>query len=308
MFKNQIILGAGGSVGNALAKELKSYADKVHLYSRNPKKVNDDDVLIHGDLLNKEQTNVALQGMDVAYLMVGLPYNSKIWERDFLKIVLNVIDACKFHKVPLVFFDNVYMYDSENFFNLIEETPIKDMGRKGTVRAIIARTLISEIKKNNINILIARSADLYGKDTENSVFNNLVVKRILEGKKANWLLDANKRHAFTLTSDAAKAVALLGNTNFAYNQVWHLPTDTSYTINELIAKIETIIDKPVKLQVMSRFMIKFLSTFISGLRESQELLYQFDSDYVFNSSKYETTFIKPTPLEVGLKELINSIK
>lgn len=122
------------------------------------------------------------------------------------------------------------------------------------------------------------------------------------------ILDANKRHAFTLTSDAAKAVALLGNTNFAYNQVWHLPTDTSYTINELIAKIETIIDKPVKLQVMSRFMIKFLSTFISGLRESQELLYQFDSDYVFNSSKYETTFIKPTPLEVGLKELINSIK
>ena len=308
MLRNQIVLGAGGSVGNALAKELTKYSDKIYLYSRNPKKVNDDDILIQGDLLNKEQTNAALKGMDVAYLMVGLPYNSKIWERDFLKIVMNVVDACKSHKVPLVFFDNVYMYDSEQFFNLVEETPIKDMGRKGTVRAIIARTLLSEIKKNDINILIARAADLYGKNTENSMFNNLVAKRIFKGKKANWLIDADKKHALTLTSDAAKAVALLGNSHHAYNQVWHLPTDKACTANELVSKIGLIFEKSAKMQVMSRFMVKLLGIFIPGLKESQELLYQFDSHYIFNSSKFEKEFFKPTPIDEGLKELMENIK
>ena len=307
MLQNQIILGSGGSVGNALAKELTKYSDTIYLYSRNPKKVNDDDILIQGNLLNKEQTTAALKGMDIAYLMVGLPYNSKIWERDFLKIVLNVVDACKFHKVPLVFFDNVYMYDSEQFFNLVEQTPIKDRGRKGTVRAIIARTLLSQIKKNDINILIARAADLYGKDTKNSMFNNQVIKRIFEGKKANWLIDADKKHALTLTSDAAKAIALLGNSHHAYNQVWHLPTDKAYTANELVAKIGTLTKETAKLSIISSAMVKFLGIFISGLKESQELLYQFESDYIFNSSKFEKEFFKPTPIDEGLKELIDTI-
>ena len=39
----QVILGAGGAIGNELAKELKSYDEKVRLFSRNPQKVNEDD-------------------------------------------------------------------------------------------------------------------------------------------------------------------------------------------------------------------------------------------------------------------------
>ena len=142
------------------------------------------------------------------------------------------------------------------------------------------------------------------------MFNNLVVNRILQGKKANWLIDADKKHALTLTSDAAKAIALLGNVNYTYNQVWHLPTDTAYTANELAAKIESIIEQPAKIQVMSNFMVKFISNFNSGLRESKELLYQFDRDYVFNSSKFQNAFpnSKPTPIKQGLKELINQKK
>ena len=81
--------------------------------------MNIDDYLIKGNLLDREQTTNALKNMDVAYLTVGLPYNSKIWERDFVKIVENVIAGCKLHKVPLVFFDNVYMYDSEYFSDLM---------------------------------------------------------------------------------------------------------------------------------------------------------------------------------------------
>jgi putative NADH-flavin reductase len=112
MRNNQIILGAGGSIGNALAKELKSYTENITLFSRNPKKINIDDKLISGDLLDVLQTENALKNMDIAYLVVGLPYNTKIWERDFSKIVENVIKGCKIHKVPLVFFGScIYMYD-----------------------------------------------------------------------------------------------------------------------------------------------------------------------------------------------------
>ncbi len=192
MRNNQIILGAGGSIGKTLAKELKSYAENITLFSRNPKKVNIDDKLISGNLLNLVDTANALKNMDIVYLVVGLPYDTKVWQRDFLKIVENVIEGCKVHKVPLVFLDNVYMYDPEYFEDLHEDAPFKIVSKKGAVRTAIANLISNEIKNNEINILVARSADFYGKDVKNSMFNEQVIKRIQEGKKANWFIDAKK--------------------------------------------------------------------------------------------------------------------
>jgi nucleoside-diphosphate-sugar epimerase len=307
MNNQQIILGAGGIIGSLLAKDLKKYTNQVQLFSRNPKKINDDDVLISGNLLNAEQTAEAIKNNDVAYLMVGLPYKTKVWEKDFLQIVKNVIDGCKLHKVPLVFFDNVYMYDPDCFENLTEETPIKIVSKKGAVRAAIVALLNEEIKRNNINILIARSADFYGENCKNSMFNNQVLNKIVQNKKANWFLDANKKHALTFVKDASFATALLGNTNSAYNQVWHLPTDKAYTATELIEKISVITEKPAKIQVVSKFMISVLSWFFSSIKESKELLYQYDRHYNFNSSKFEIAFnVKPTSIEEGLEQIIAS--
>ena len=309
MRNNQIILGAGGSIGNALAKELKAYTQNILLFSRNPKKINDDDILITGDLLSLEQTTNALKNVDVAYLVVGLPYNTKIWERDFLKIVHNVIEGCKIHKVPLVFLDNVYMYDPEYFEDLHEDAPFKIVSKKGAVRTAIASLINKEILKNSINILVARSADFYGKDVKNSMFNEQVIKRIQEGKKANWFIDANKKHSLTLVSDAAKAIAKLGNSNQAYNQVWHLPTDKAHTVNELLCKISKITGKPAKIQVASRFMITVLGWFIPAIRETKELLYQYDRDFEFKSTKFESEFnFKPKSIDAELRQIFSSFE
>jgi nucleoside-diphosphate-sugar epimerase len=309
MRNNQIILGAGGTIGSLLAKDLKKYTNQIRLFSRNPKKVNEDDVLICGDLLNKEQTTNALQDIDVAYLVVGLPYNTKVWERDFLKIVQNTIDACKFHKSTLVFFDNVYMYDPDYFEELDEDTPTKIVSKKGAVRVAISNLLQTEMKNNDINVLIVRSADFYGVNISNSMFNEQVLNRILSGKKANWFLDANKKHSLTFVEDASKATAMLGNINSAYNQVWHLPTDKAYTANELIQKITAISGKPAKIQVASQLMITILGWFIPAVKESKELLYQYDRDYEFKSNKVLNAFgIKPTPIDEGLNKVVKNYK
>ncbi len=48
----------------------------------------------------------------------------------------------------------------------------------------------------------------------------------------------NFKHSFTYTPDAGKATALLGNSEKAYNQVWHLPTAKNpYTGREWIEAI-----------------------------------------------------------------------
>jgi nucleoside-diphosphate-sugar epimerase len=259
--------------------------------------------------LDKEQTINALQNIDVAYLLVGLTYDTKIWERDFLKIVQNVIEACKIHKSTLVFFDNVYMYDPNYFEELDEDTPTKIVSKKGAVRVAISNLLHREIKNNDINVMIVRSADFYGVNISNSMFNELVINKVLSGKKANWFLNANKKHSLTFVEDASKATAMLGNINSAYNQVWHLPTDKAYTANELIQKISSITGKPAKIKVASRLMITILGWFIPAVKETKELLYQYDRDYDFKSDKIFNAYgIKPTTIEEGLSVIIKNYK
>ncbi len=62
--------------------------------------------------------------------------------------------------------------------------------------------------KGRINALIARSADFYG--PKNSLMVELVIKNMMNNKRAMWFADAHKIHTFTSAEDAARATALLG--------------------------------------------------------------------------------------------------
>ena len=76
----QVILGSGGAIGTELARALPQYTSDIRLVSRNPKKVNDTDELLPGDLTNAASVRTeAVEGSDVAYLTVGLPYDTNIW-------------------------------------------------------------------------------------------------------------------------------------------------------------------------------------------------------------------------------------
>lgn len=302
----QVVLGAGGAIGKDLAKELKKYDDKVRLFSRNPQKVNEDDELFSGNLLHKEDVNDAVKGASVAYLAAGLPYRALVWERQWPVIMKNVISACEKHNTKLVFFDNMYLYDKEKLAPMTEETEVKPPSRKGKVRAKIAQMLLDEAQSGKIDALIARAADFYGPGIENSVFNEAILNNLKAGKSANWFCSVKNRHNFTWTPDAAKATALLGNTESAYGQVWHLPTVDAFSMYEWIELTAKALGAKPKKVVASRFLVKLMGLFNPLMREMKEMLYQYDRDYDFDSSKFETVFeIKPTPVKETMKILVN---
>ena len=157
----QTILGANGVIGQELSKHLPQYTTQIRQVSRNPKKVNASDETVHADLLNYEQTEKAVAGSDVVYLLAGLKYETKTWQEQWPKVMRNAIDSCKKHNSKLVFFDNVYAYGYTQGA-MTEQTPFKPNSKKGEVRARIATMLLDEIKQGNIQGMIVRSADFYG--------------------------------------------------------------------------------------------------------------------------------------------------
>lgn len=303
----QVILGAGGVIGNELAKELTKYTGKIRLASRNPKKINHTDELVKCDLTNPNEVNEAVKGCKIAFLTVGLPYRIKVWQEQWPLIMENTITACKKHNTKLVFFDNIYMYNPNRLNPMTEETEIMPMSKKGKVRGKIAQMVLDEIANGTIDALIARSADFYGLAVGNSILNEVVFKNLKAGKKANWFCTVGRLHNFTFTPDAAKATALLGNTSSAYGQVWHLPTAAPITGKEWIEKIATELRVQPKTQIVPAFLVRILGIFNPIMKEFVEMLYQYDCDYNFDSSKFEIVFkIKPTSIDDGVKQMVEA--
>ncbi|HXB45997.1 MAG TPA: NAD-dependent epimerase/dehydratase family protein [Puia sp.] len=304
----QTILGANGTIGALLAKELKAFTDQIRLVSRNPKKIHASDELLPADLTDPNQVEKAVAGSKIVYLVVGFDYKLKIWQDKWPKLMHATINACIKHNARLVFFDNVYLYDVSAIGHMTEESIVNPPSKKGKVRRQIAEMLMDAVKAGNLNAQIVRSADFYGPGNEKSILIEMVYKNIKKGKRPNWLLDANKKHSFTYTPDAAKATAVLGNTEDAYNQVWHLPTDkNALTGNEMVSLFNKQMNGSKKVMALPMFLLRILGIFVPIMREMCEMVYQYNRDYIFDSSKFENRFhIKPTTYSEGVKEIVVS--
>jgi len=305
----QTILGSSGVIGKELAKALPKYTNNIRLVSRNPKKVNESDELFTANLFNADETMKTVEGSEIVYLTVGLQYDINIWRSQWPPLMKNVIDACKKNNSKFVFFDNVYSYGRVDGW-MTEDTPAKPDSKKGKVRAELNKMILNEIKQGNLKAIIAKAADFYGPETPLSFVNIMVFENFKKGKKAQWMLDVNKKHSFTYTPDAGKGTVILGNTDSAYNQIWHLPTNKNVlTGKEFIELAAKAMGAKPDYMVVKKWMIQLLGLFNKVIKESVEMLYQNDSDYLFDSTKFEKAFdFTPISYEEGIRNTAKSMK
>jgi nucleoside-diphosphate-sugar epimerase len=306
----QTILGSGGGIGIPLARELKNYADRIRLVSRNPQKVNDTDELFPADVSDLKLIGKAIAGSEVVYVTIGFTYNLKVWQKTWPPFMQEVINSCKNHNSRLVFFDNMYLYAKNAIPFMNEDVPVGPPSEKGKVRKLVRDMIFNEVEKKNLNAVIARGADFYGPENKNSALSLMVASNLIKGKKAQAFGNPGKIHTYTYTPDAAKATALLGNTSDAYNQEWHVPTTKERITNlgwiEMIAKE---LNTEPKVQKVPLWMIRALGLFVPIMREFPEMLYQYEQDYIFDSSKFEKRFgIKATSPAEGIKKMVAGLK
>jgi nucleoside-diphosphate-sugar epimerase len=193
---------------------------------------------------------------------------------------------------------------------MTEETPYAPCSKKGEIRAKIATTLMNEVKAGKLSALIARSADFYGPDAGNSVPSVLVFEPFAKKETASWLINAAVPHSLTFTPDAAHGVAMLTERESAWNQVWHLPTAANPpTGREFIDMAAKEFGVAPKFRVLSRPMLRVVGWFKPQIGESYEMLYQSDSPYLFDSTKFAKEFgFAGTPYREGIRIAADSYK
>ncbi len=302
------ILGAGGPVANALTNQLIQGGETIKLISRRPIQTTAKNLSWgKANLLNYNEVVKAAKGSSVIYLCAGLVYDKTIWQQQWPVIMQNAINVAKENQARLIFFDNVYMYGLVNG-PMTEDTPYNPISKKGEVRARIATQLMDEAKAGNIKASIARAADFYGAESKNSFVDMMVLDKYANKQKAQWLGNAACLHNFTFVPDAGKAMALLGQHPESDNQIWHMPTPPPVTGKEFIQIAAKVFGVKPGYMAINKLMLQLFGLFSKPTRGTVEMYYQYNHDYIFDSSKFEKAFdFKPTGYEEGIKLLSETL-
>lgn len=303
----QVILGANGIIGEGIARELhNNYAGKIKIVGRSPEKINAGDMLFAGDLLKPANVNDALKGAEIAYLTVGLPYNSEIWLRDWPIIMQNVVEGCITNNCKLVYFDNTYAYPQDSEVQT-EDTPLKPTGKKGLAKKAAAEIILAAINSNKIEAVICRAPEFYGPGKTQGLTNTLIFEKLKQGKKPKILISDEVVRTLIFTPDASRSTALIGNSPDAFGQTWHLPCDDNrLTYKEIMDEISTQLGREIDYDVLGSAVLKFASLVNTTLRETQELLPRYKIDNIFDSAKFKQRFpdFEVTKYPQGIKTII----
>lgn len=296
------ILGAGGAIGNEVVKLLAARKLPFRLVGRNPISKPGDTEVVSADLSDKDQTEKAVAGSSVVFVLAGLKYDHKVWAELWPRIMANTIEACKRANARLIFFDNVYMY-GRVAGPMTEDTPFNPISKKGEIRAKIASTLIKEWQSGSLTAMIARAADFYGPNARTGMANVTVFEPMSKKQKAMCLANDSLAHSYTYTPDAAEALVTLAEAESAWNQTWHMPTaPTPLTGKEFIIQAAEAMGVAPNYRVLHPLMVRVFGWFDPVVGEIYEMLYQNDSPYLFDSSKYAQAFgFAGTPYAEGIR-------
>ena len=299
----QVVLGATGGVGQAIVQALAAQGAQVRAINRSGRALVPAGVEVKtADLTNRESTRTACQGATVVYHCAGLPYHQ--WATYMPVWLDNVISAVSATGATLVYIDNNYMY-APTAQPLTEESLQAPISRKGKLRKQLAETILAAHAQGQIRATIGRTPDFYGPGVRISAVGEQFFTAVVAGKRVPWLGKLDMPHALAFVEDTARGLLVLGTHEEALGQVWHLPTAQALTGRQYIALASEAAGVPAKPLAVPGLILRILGLTNPVLRESVEMLYEFNEPLLFDGSKYTRAFGgTPTSHEEALRRTV----
>lgn len=301
MEKKHVILGAG-PVGRAIAKCLADEHDiEPTVITRSGTDV-PGSLSASVDLSDAQAARQALSGADVVYQCAQPAYNR--WPEDFPALQRSITAAIEGTDVVLVATENMYGYGPVDE-PLSEGLPLVATTRKGAVRAQLWNELERSHQAGEFQAVAARASDFYGPGVVDSAYGSRFFGPLVAGKKAEVLGDPSTRHTVTYVPDLARAMVRLGGDSEAWGRAWHIPNATAQTTDEMVATASGIAGTSPMTNRIGPLKMRLAGLFVPAAKEMIELSYEFDHDFVIDSSAYTDRYgAEYTPLEEGLARTV----
>lgn len=300
-----VVFGTG-PLGLAVMRELRRRGRRVRMINRSGrvKFAKDAQTEVGGaNAADPAQAREVCEGAAVVYHCVGLPYPR--WP-EFPAIATGIVEGTAAAGAVLVYGDNLYMYGAvDGAMN--EERPYTATTKKGRIRGAIARSLLDAHQAGKVKVSIGRGSDFFGPfAADAAMMGSRVFGRALAEKSAQVVGDPDRPHTYTFIDDFGKALVTLGEREAALGRAWHVPSPPAMTTRQFVKAVYRTLGKPVKMSRVPRLAIAFAGLFDANARELKEMLYQFEKDFVMDSSRFEKDFgVKATPLDEAIRATLD---
>lgn len=283
-----VVFGTG-PVGMALIEELHVRGKRIRAVNRAGRAdVAEGVMLMGGDASDREFAEAASEGASVVYFCLNPPYGR--WPDLFPPLQAAVLNGAASADAKLVVMENLYMYGPTGGRPLSEDLPHRATTRKGQVRAQMASDLMAAHRAGRVRVAAGRAADYFGPRGLVSMMGGRVFIPALRGKKVQVMGDPDQPHSYSYLPDIAIGLATLGEHDQADGRVWHLPSAPAVTTRSFIEQIYAAAGRKPTIRTTPKAMISLIGLFNSNVRESQEMLYEFEEPFVVDHSQYDAAF------------------
>jgi nucleoside-diphosphate-sugar epimerase len=279
-----------GAVGMAVMDELVQRGPRrVRMINRSGRaRVPHGVEVVGGDATDEAFTREASEGASVVYFALNPPYDK--WPELFPRLQAGVLEGAASAGAKLIAMENLYMYGPTDGRPITEDLPYAATTRKGTVRASMSKELMEAHKSGRVRVAIGRASDFFGPRALTSAAGEQVFGRAVDGKSAQVAGDPDQPHTYTYVPDIGKGLVILGEREEALGQAWHLPSPETVTTREFVEMIFEDVGKPARVQAAPKILLRALGLFNPGMRETIEMLYEFEEPFVLDDSRFKQEF------------------
>jgi nucleoside-diphosphate-sugar epimerase len=299
-----VVFGTG-PVGMSVMDELvQRGSGRIRMINRSGRaRVPHSVEVVGGDATDEAFAREASEGASVVYFALNPPYDK--WPELFPGLQAGVIEGAASTGAKLIAMENLYMYGPTDGRPLTEDLPHAPNTRKGRVRARMSEELMEAHTSGRVRVAIGRASDFFGPRVITSAAGEQVFGRAVQGKSAQVAGDPDQPHTYTYVPDIGRGLVILGEREEALGQVWHLPSPKTLTTRRFVEMIFEEVGKPARVQAAPKILLRAIGLFNPGIRETIEMLYEFEEPFVVDHSRFEQAFGEhATPLKEAIGETV----
>jgi nucleoside-diphosphate-sugar epimerase len=295
-FAKPVVLGAG-PVGRAVVDVLTARKLRPIVVSRSGTEVAGATAR-RADLNDPVAATGALADATIVFSTAQPEYHR--WVEEFPALQSSIVQAALAADTPLMVVENLYGYGPHDSA-LTEGTPMRPNTRKGTVRAGMWRALRAAAADHGLQMAVVRASDFIGSGVEGSAYGTRFFEPLRAGKPAQTVGHVEALHSVTFVPDLAESLVRVAEDDTAWGRAWHAPCAPAVTQRELAEMAASTIGRTGTIKSVPKPVLRAVGLFVKPVRETVEMLYEFDRDFVVDSSAFTRHFgLEPTPLPHAL--------
>lgn len=303
MTAHHLVFGTG-PLGRSTAQALLDRGQTVALASRTGGMAQPPQgaALLALDLRDVAAARKAAEGAAVVHLCAQPPYH--LWPEQFPALQAAAIDVASAVGARLVVAENLYGYGPVRQV-MTEDLSLRPNTRKGLVRARMHRDLVAAHEAGRVEIAVARGSDFFGPWVAGSAVGERAFLAVVRGKPAEVYGDPDAPHSYTFVEDFGTVLAILGMEARGVGQVWHVPNAPAVSTRRFLELAFRLAERTPRMRKLGRLELAAIGLFIPAVRETIEMLYEFEQPFVVDHSKFARTFGDvSTPLEAALARTV----